>query len=76
VPDLDKLRQELAQKNHKNQYKVPTTSALPTGAPGAPGMPNKRPVSESGPPGPGFNRAEVNYDKYRQLLKQPGVQPP
>ena len=34
-------------------------SALPSGAQNAP---MKRPVSESGP---GFNRAEVNYDKYR-----------
>jgi hypothetical protein len=45
---------------------VPGAGVAPTGAPGAPGMPAKRPVSESGP---GFNRAEVNYDKYRELLK-------
>jgi len=72
---MDKLRQELAQKNNKNPNKVQNISAVPTGAPGAPGIPSKRPVSESGPPAPGFNRAEVNYDKYRQLLKQPGVHP-
>ena len=73
VPDIDKLRQDLAAKN-KGAPKVPGVSPAPTGAANGPA---KRPASESGQgAGQPGNRAEINYDKYRQLLKMPHAAPP
>ena len=73
VPDVEKLRKELAQKNaaqQKDSASKPTVaigkpaSALPALHSGAPA---KRPVSESG-----ANHAQINYEKYKQLLNMPG----
>ena len=76
VPDIEKLRKELAQKNQiqqKDGASKPTVSssavsALPSGALA------KRPVSEAG-----ANHAQINYEKYKQLLNMPnqlGQKPP